>query len=486
VCYWNQGAERLYGWTRSEAIGKVFDELLDTQYLSPPEQMQARLLEEGRWEGELVQSRRDGERLTVFSRWTLEHGSEGRPAAALIINTDLTPRFRLEAQLRQSQKMEAIGTLAGGVAHDFNNMLTSIIGFSHLLLQELEDDSPLKEFVDEIRKAADRAASLTRQLLTFSRRQVLNPVVVDLNSVVQNLSGMFRRLIGEDIVFEIVLGKKLGCVKVDPSHIEQAIVNLVINARDAMPRGGRLTIATSNAEIPAEPGQPPPTAHGSSVVLAVSDTGTGMDAETRSRIFEPFFTTKPIGKGTGLGLSTVYGLVQQSGGQISVSSEPGRGTTFRISLPRTEEQASEAEAPSTETDAYRGSEVVLLVDDEEAVRSLARRILKAKGYKVLEAGSGEDALERSRKHSGRIDLLLTDVVMPGRSGPEIAQVLSRERPDLKVLYVSGYTDDDTFTRGLLETGVSFLQKPFGLEILARRVRDILDETEKDLARHGTR
>jgi two-component system, cell cycle sensor histidine kinase and response regulator CckA len=486
VSYWNQGAERLYGWTRSEALGKVFDELLDTQYPSPPERVRERLFEAGRWEGELVQSRRDGERLTVLSRWTLERESEGRPATALIINTDLTPRTRLEEQLRQSQKMEATGTLAGGVAHEFNNMLTSIIGFSHLLLQELESDSPLLEFVGEIRKAADRAAAMTRQLLTFSRRQVLNPVVLDLNSVVQNLSGMFRRLIGEDVAFEIVLGKKLGCVKVDPSQIEQAIVNLVINARDAMPRGGRLTIATSNTEIPAEPGQPPPAAGGSSVVLAVSDTGTGMDAETRSRIFEPFFTTKPIGKGTGLGLSTVYGLVQQSGGQISVSSEPGRGTTFRISLPRTEEQASEAEALSTETDACRGSEVVLLVDDEEAVRSLARRILKAKGYKVLEAGSGEDALERSRKHSGRIDLLLTDVVMPGRSGPEIAQVLSRERPDLKVLYVSGYTDDDTFTRGLLETGVSFLQKPFGLEILARRVRDILDETEKDLARHGTR
>jgi PAS domain S-box-containing protein len=485
VCYWNQGAERLYGWTRSEAIGKVFDELLDTQYPSPPKQMQARLLEEGRWEGELVQSRRDGERLTILSRWTLEHGSEGRTAAALIINTDLTPRTRLEAQLRQSQKMEAIGTLAGGVAHDFNNMLTSIIGFSHLLGQELESDSPLKEFVDEIRKAADRAASLTRQLLTFSRRQVLNPVVLDLNSVVQNLSGMFRRLIGEDIEFEIVLGKKLACVKVDPSQIEQAIVNLVINARDAMPRGGRLTIATSNAEIPAEPGQPPQTADGSCVVLAVSDTGTGMDAETRARIFEPFFTTKPIGKGTGLGLSTVYGLVQQSGGDISVSSELGRGTTFRISLPRTGEQASEAEAPSTEKDAADGSEVVLLVDDEEAVRSLARRILKAKGYNVLEAGSGEDALERARKHPGRIDLLLTDVVMPGRSGPEIAQVLSRERPDLKVLYVSGYTHDDTLTRGLLESGVSFLQKPFGFEILARRVRDVLDETEKDLARNGT-
>jgi two-component system, cell cycle sensor histidine kinase and response regulator CckA len=484
VSYWNQGAERLYGWTRSEALGKVFDELLDTQYPSPPERVRARLLEEGRWEGELVQSRHDGERLTVLSRWTLERGSEGDPAAALIINTDLTLRFRLEAQLRQSQKMEAIGTLAGGVAHDFNNMLTSIIGFSHLLLQELEGDSPLREFVDEIRKAADRAASLTRQLLTFSRRQLLNPAVVDLNSVVQNLSGMFRRLIGEDIAFEIVLEPELGRVRIDPGQIEQAIVNLVINARDAMPRGGRLTIATSNAEISADAGQPPEAPNGPSVVLAVSDTGTGMDAETRARIFEPFFTTKPIGKGTGLGLSTVYGLVQQSGGHISVSSEPGRGTTFRISLPRTEEQA-EAAAPSTEKHAGHGSEVVLLVDDEEAVRSLTRRILKSKGYNVLEAGSGDDALERARKYPGRIDLLLTDVVMPGQSGPEIAQALSRERPDLKVLYVSGYADDDTVARGLLKTGVSFLQKPFGFEILARRVRDVLDGTQKELARHGT-
>jgi PAS domain S-box-containing protein len=387
---------------------------------------------------------------------------------------DITERIQLEAQLLQSQKMEAIGTLAGGVAHDFNNLLTSILGYSDIVLQELPSEDPLREDVEEIRKAGERAAALTRQLLAFSRKQILKPVVLDLDAVVADLEKMVRRLIGEDIEMVVSLDPDLGRVKADAGQIEQVVMNLVINARDAMPRGGKLTIETSNAEMDDSYIRRHAGAMtGSYVCLAVTDTGTGMDRETQSRIFEPFFTTKGPGKGTGLGLSTAYGIVKQSGGYISVDSELGKGTTFRVYLPRVFDSdhvvpAAKAPQPST------GRETILLTEDEEGLRVLAKRILKAHGYVVLEASGGEDALRIAQAHPGPIHLLLTDAVMPGMGGSELARRITVDRPQTRVLYMSGYTDDAVVRHGLLEAGTAFIQKPFTTEALAGKVRAVLD------------
>jgi PAS domain S-box-containing protein len=395
---------------------------------------------------------------------------------------DITERKKTEEKLRQTedqfrqvQKMEAIGRLAGGVAHDFNNLLTIILGYSELVLGRLEPADTRRELIVQIKNAGDRAASLTRQLLAFSRQQVLAPKVLDLNVVVTDTEKMLRRLIGEDITLTTVLDPKIGRVKADPGQIEQVIMNLVVNARDAMPEGGRLTIETGNVELDEAYAKLHTEARpGDYVMLAVSDTGCGMDEAVKARIFEPFFTTKEAGKGTGLGLATVYGIVNQSGGSIYVYSEVGRGTTFKIYLPLVD--AKTPSAPQTAPGKIpSGKETLLLVEDEEVVRAMTRQILETCGYRILEAGHGAEAIQTCEQSQGPIHLLVTDVVMPGIGGRQLAETLRSKHPELKVLFLSGYTDDAVVRHGVLEAGTNFLQKPFTPSSLAQKVREVLDK-----------
>jgi PAS domain S-box-containing protein len=403
----------------------------------------------------------------------------GRPAQ-MVLAYDVTERRVLEEQLRQSQKMEAVGQLAGGVAHDFNNLLTVITGYSDLTLRRLDNESPFRSSLEEIRKAGERAASLTRQLLAFSRKQVLQPKVLQLNAIVADVDKMLRRLIGEDIDPLTLLEPGLGQIKADPGQIEQVILNLAVNARDAMPQGGKLTIETKNVYLDNQyvrrhtAIQP-----GNYVMLAVSDTGCGIDAETQAHMFEPFFTTKEQGKGTGLGLSTVYGIVNQSGGHLWVYSEVGKGTTFKIYLPRVDGISEGGEARDIPAELPQGRETVLLTEDEEQVRQMIRIILEMGGYRVLEAAEGEEALTLYKQHEGQIDLVMTDVVMPQMSGRELAQSLEVLHPGIKVLYMSGYTDDAIVRHGLLDQEIAFLQKPFTPDALMRKVREVLDAPHKD-------
>src|SRR5213080_2756206 len=396
-------------------------------------------------------------------------------SARLVLARDVTTQRQLEEQLRQSQKMEAVGQLAGGIAHDFNNLLTAILGSTQLLSNNTPVGDPRREDVDEIRQAGLRAAELTRQLLAFSRRQVLAPKVLDLNAVVANMDRMLRRVLGEDVMFVTSLDPAAGTVNADPGQLEQVLLNLAVNARDAMPGGGRLSIGTTRVTLHEEHVE---RRHrmpaGDYVCLAVADTGVGMDETTQAHLFEPFFTTKEVGKGTGLGLATVYGIVKQSGGYIWVYSEAGHGTTVKIYLPRVPGVA-ESPVPAPEPQQVRGGdETVLLVEDAAPVRTLARRSLEARGYRVLEAADGPSALQLSARHLEGIDILVTDVVMPGMSGRELAERLAPERPSMKVLYTSGYTDDAMVRQGVLSAGVAFLQKPFVPDTLARKVREVLD------------
>ncbi len=393
---------------------------------------------------------------------------------------DVTEQRRLQQQLVQAQKMEAVGRLAGGIAHDFNNLLTAILGSADLALDSLTAGVPEREEIEEIRKAALRAADLTRQLLAFSRQQVIAPTVLNPNDVVATVDKLLRRLLGEDVELRVVLASDLAAVKVDPSQLEQVVLNLAVNARDAMPNGGKLTIETQNVELNQEyvrghlSAQP-----GSYVMLAVSDTGVGMDAATQARIFEPFFTTKEKGKGTGLGLATVYGIVKQSGGWIWVYSEPGHGTTFKVYFPRVAEVAAPAAPTPAPPASVRGSETVLLVEDEEMILKLVHKVLQANGYTVLVAASGGDAERVAGQHDGPIHLLMTDVVLPGLNGREVARRLEATRPGIRVLYLSGYTDDAIVHHGVLEPGVAFLQKPFSPTVLGRKVREVLDSPAKE-------
>ena len=423
---------------------------------------------------EATWKRRDGRLLTVQLSVRAVRDAAGRVEYYETFVRDVTDQRRLQQQVLQSQKLEAVGRLAGGIAHDFNNLLTVITSYSDLLLEDLSPGDPKRDDLEQVRKAADGAAALTRQLLAFSRQQVVEPRVVSLNTVVEGLQKILRRVIGEDVELTTTLAPDLGAVRADVGQLEQVLMNLAVNARDAMPTGGRLTIETANVEHdPDYARDQDAAAVRRFAMLAVSDTGCGMDDATKAKIFEPFFTTKEPGKGTGLGLATVYGIVQQAGGFIWVYSEPGHGTSFKIYLPQVDATA-EVAAAATGARAPGGTETVLLVEDAAAVRAVTKQVLERHGYAVLEAPDGEAAVRLAQRHRGPIHLLLTDVVMPRVSGRELAEQLARVRPDTRVLYASGYTDDSVVRHGILESGTAYLQKPFSPESLARKVREVLD------------
>jgi signal transduction histidine kinase len=396
--------------------------------------------------------------------------TEGVGAIAL----ETTERRHLEEQLQHSQKMEAVGRLAGGIAHDFNNILTAIKSYGDLLVDDMARGSARVEDVEEIREAADRAANLTRQLLAFSRQQMLRPRILDVNSMVRDLKNMLERLIGADVELKTSLAADLGMVTADPGQLEQILLNLVVNARDAMPEGGRIDIATANVELDEEYARThAATSAGPHVMLSVSDTGVGMSRETQKHLFEPFFTTKDLGKGTGLGLSTVYGIVKQSGGWIWVYSEEGKGTTFKIYLPRVDEKA-EPSLPAAHSNGNGGSETILLVEDEPTVREVAARVLRRSGYTVVEALNGADALSKCKEPGSRFDLIVTDIVMPEMGGLELAKRVKETQPFAGILFTSGYTEEAVQRRSFLEPGAAFLEKPFTPAHLAQRARQVLD------------
>jgi two-component system cell cycle sensor histidine kinase/response regulator CckA len=451
----NGAAAELLGVAREQALGLNLDALLPDE---PIARLWPRFLEDGTMDAEVTLVRPDGAQRQIEFLAT----ANVRPGRHISVVRDLSHQKALEDQLRQAQKMEAVGRLAGGIAHDFNNLLTAISGYSEFLIDGLHDERQLRH-AHEIRKAAARAASLTGQLLAFSRRQVLQPRVLDLNAIVSDMDMMLRRLIGEDVELVTLLAPDLGAVLADPTQIEQVIVNLAVNARDAMPLGGSVTIRTTNVE----------TEHGPVVELSLTDTGVGMTESEREQLFDPFFTTKA--GGTGLGLATVYGVVEQSGGTIEVESSPGMGSSFHICLPRAGVAAEPPQSPRVVTDPARGDETILLVEDETVVRQLVAEILENAGYAVLPAADGPSALELIRRNSKPIDLLLTDVVMPGMSGPEVAAAVTSMRPGTEVLYMSGYTDSAIGHHGVLEPGIAFLQKPFSADELTRKVRSLLTE-----------
>jgi two-component system, cell cycle sensor histidine kinase and response regulator CckA len=471
----NKAGEQITGYTRAEVFKTNLNETVAPEYRNRAmEMLNRKLAGEKVTAYELEILAKDGHRVAVEVNTKLVF-QNGKPLGVQGIARDVTQRKQLEEQLRQSQKMEAIGQLAGGVAHDFNNLLTAINGYSALALQRVDDKDPVKGYLEEVKKAGDRAANLTRQLLAFGRKQILQPLAINLNDVVTDMNKMLRRLIGEDIKLTAKLDRALAKIKADPGQIEQVLVNLVVNARDAMPKGGDLTIETASVELDSNyAGKHVGFAPGNYVMLAVSDTGIGMNQATQAQIFDPFFTTKEKGKGTGLGLSTVYGIVKQSGGSIWVYSELGRGTTFKVYLPQLEASTSKSEDSIAEVSIPRGSETILLVEDEEMVRGLTRKILDQAGYKVFDVSRGEDAIRWCRENKQKIDLLLTDVVMPETSGKEVADRLSDLRPGLKVLFMSGYTDQAIVHHGVLDSNVEFIQKPFTPAALGKKVRDVLD------------
>jgi signal transduction histidine kinase len=391
------------------------------------------------------------------------------------IARDVTARKKLEAQFLQAQKMEAVGLLAGGVAHDFNNLLTVIKGYAEIMMEGLNPQDAKHGDLEQIIKAGDQAASLTSQLLAFSRKQMLKPEILDLNATIAQMSSMLRRLIGEDIEFVTIPYSDLGFINADPGQIQQIIMNLAVNARDAMQQGGKLTIEAANIDIDeAYVREHPQTKAGSYVMLAISDNGIGMDAGTQARLFEPFYTTKDRGKGTGLGLATVYGIVKQSEGFIWVYSEPQKGTTFKVYFPRVEGQVKEIRVEGRVEHRLRGYETVLLVEDEPSLRALASRILRERGYSVFEASNGNEALDITQKHVGKIHLVVTDVVMPEMGGRALVSQLKVTRPGIKTLFVSGYTDNAIVHHGILDSDVNFLQKPFTVGSLLSKVREVLD------------
>lgn len=471
----NPWASKVLGYAPEELLGMNFRVILAPQVRDMFGKYMDEIKTHGTAQGLLLVQTRNGEQRIWEYKNSLRTDGVTNPIVRGMAQ-DVTERRKLEQRLHQSQRIEAVGRLAGGIAHDFNNLLTVINGYSELLLAQLKEESPFRREVEEIKRSGDRAATLTRQLLAFSRRQVLQPKVLDLNEVVFNMDMMLRRLIGEDVEFRTVLGTDLWRVKADPGQIEQVVMNLVVNARDAMPGGGKLTIETSNDFLDEEYSHVhPPVQPGPYVMLAISDTGVGMDEMTASQVFEPFFTTKKRGKGTGLGLSTVYGIVKQSGGFIWVYSEPGKGSTFKVYFPRTEDRREVPDKGDPPVEDLRGGKTVLVVEDEDSIRKLAITILGQYGYAVLSAGDGEEALRIAAGHEGEIGLLLTDVVMPRLGGRELYERLRQLRPGIKVLYMSGYTDNAIVHQGVLDPGIAFLQKPCSPISMVRKVKEVLEE-----------
>jgi PAS domain S-box-containing protein len=469
----NEAAIASYGYSRDEFLSMTLDDLQPAEdvgrVVAPVASLHAGMSKLGAYR----HKKKDGHIVDVDI--TLQKFVVADRPCVLAVALDITERNRLEMQLRQAQKMEAIGSLAGGLAHDFNNLLSVILSYSKMLAESLKPGDPMRADLEEISQAGRRAADLTRQLLAFSRQQVLQPMALDLNAVIEGVAKMLRRLVGEDVELSVASASELGAVRADQGQVEQVLMNLVVNSRDAMPEGGMLTIETANVVLDANyAAAHPGVSAGPYVMLAVTDTGAGMDAATKERIFEPFFTTKEMGSGTGLGLATVFGIVQQSGGNIWVYSEPGVGTTIKVYLPRADGPCDVLASVAPETLTTRGSETILLVEDEESVRVLTRTILERQGYRVIEAQSGGDALLICEQHTATIHVLLTDVVMPRMSGRKLAERLRSVRPDMKVLYMSGYTDDSVFRHGVLESGVAFLQKPITPDTLTRKLRDVID------------
>jgi two-component system, cell cycle sensor histidine kinase and response regulator CckA len=474
----NAKTAEMFGYSREQLLGSPIEVLLPVASRAAHEEHRREYFASPRVRPMgigmvLAGRRRDGTDFPV--EVSLSYVESEEEVFAIAFVTDVTERKKLEEQLLQSQKMEAIGRLAGGVAHDFNNMLTIISGYNRMVLDQLSPMDRLRGFHEEIGKAAERAESLTKQLLAFSRRQLMQPRVIDVNELLGHADKLLRRLIGEDIELILALAPGAGTIRADPGHIEQAVFNLAVNARDAMPRGGRLVIETGRVRLDeiyarTHTGVKP----GDYVMIAVSDTGTGMDAETRGHIFEPFFTTKEQGKGTGLGLPMVYGTVKQSEGDIWVYSEPGRGTTFKLYFPQTNENP-ETLASVESPRAARGTETLMVVEDEDSVRELVATMLRQAGYTVLGATGAEQAVEIWASHKSPIAMLITDVVMPYVSGRQLAGQLLESHPDLKILFLSGYTENSVVHNGVLDAGVNFLAKPFSQEQLARKVREVLDK-----------
>jgi PAS domain S-box-containing protein len=476
----NPAFTRLTGYSPEEAIGRNPNMLKSGAHA--PEfygGLWDTLLAGRVWYGELSNRRKDGSLYAEEMTITPVTDEAGRIAHFAAIKRDISDRIALENSLHSARRMEALGQLAGGVAHDFNNLLGVIRGYGELLVGQLPAPDPRREKVEQILDASRRAANLTRQLLAFGRRQVLAPRVVDLNAVVVEAETLLRRLVGEDVELIVSPGAGLGRVRVDPGQVDQVLLNLAANARDAMPDGGRLAIETGNVEVgEAEARSREGARAGPFVRLRVSDTGVGMDQRTRSRIFEPFFTTKQVGAGTGLGLASVYGIVKQSGGFVSVDSTPGRGTCFEIHLPRVED-ALVPDAPTPPPPAQRTAATILLVEDEASLRDIAQELLEANGYTVLPAANAAEALALADQHeAGSIQLLLTDVVMPGMSGPALALKVRERWPDVSVVFMSGYSQEAVQEHGLLEAGARLLAKPFSLNLLVRSVEESLAGTTK--------
>ncbi len=511
IIFWSRGAEATYGWSRSEALGVEPAKLLGTEYPIPLDRIEQEVIESGLWHGDLVQHAKDGSRLIVESRWAARRDDRGHVTEMLEVNRDITARLEAQAQserliqeaererlrnrLSKAQHMESLGQLAGGIAHDFNNLLAVIINYSTFALEGIDrlatDKAPMDaeklqamhEDIEQVRKAGERAAHLTRQLLAFARREDVKPEVIDVNEVVHSTEQLLQRTLGEHVELLSMLGESLDPVLIDPGRLEQVLINLAVNARDAMPDGGLLRIDTSNVEVDehcaaARPNLKP----GPHVRLRVSDTGTGMPREVLDRAFDPFFTTKPQGQGTGLGLATVYGVVQQAGGHAQIYSEQGMGTTFTALLPVTSRSVERArEQPPATAEQLRGEATILMVEDEDALRELTRRILVGAGYSVIVCAGGHEALQAASLHPGSIDLLLTDVIMPEMHGPQLAQRIHAEHPDTKVLLMSGFAQPVLNAGGRIPAEMPLLDKPFAGPDLLAKVGEMLASDSDNLS-----